>query len=171
MMPASDIRTLTSPNSDAREAVMSAFEALEKWREELLSVNERHFTKALDLVASTQRTLGWPDHFSTSTKEYLLKASKMQTQMISQVMDAWENQLKSSPTPQTLPEAFRFQPPPVGLPLRDSVSEMVRLQELALVAPFRLWMQAAEMWQRNCAEAMTGAYEPAQERPTRRASS
>ena len=38
MMPASDIRTLTSHNSDAREAVTSAFEALEKWREEIFTV-------------------------------------------------------------------------------------------------------------------------------------
>jgi hypothetical protein len=50
-MHASDIRTLTFHNSDAREAVTSAFEAMEKWRDEVFAVNERHLTKALDLVA------------------------------------------------------------------------------------------------------------------------
>jgi cellobiose-specific phosphotransferase system component IIA len=99
MMPTSDIRTLTLHSSDAREAVTSAFEALEKWRDEAFAVNERHLTKALDLVAGSQRALGWPDHVATATREYLLKASKIQTQMISQVMDAWEKQLKSSATP------------------------------------------------------------------------
>jgi hypothetical protein len=169
MMPASDIRTLTSHNSDAREAVTSAFEALEKWREEIFTVNERHLTKTLDLVANSQRSLGWPDHFATATREYLLKASKIQTQMINQVMEAWENQLKASASPPTLAEAFRFQTPsPSGSALKDSLSDMVRLQELALVTPFRLWMQAAGMWQRNWAEAMTGSYESRQERPTRR---
>ena len=169
MMPASDIRTLTLHNSDARDAVTSAFEALEKWRDEEFAVNERHLTKALDLVAGSQRALGWPDHVATATREYLLKASKIQTQMISQVMDAWEKQLKSSASPPALPEAFQFQmPAPSGSALKDSGSDMLRLQELTLT-PFMLWMQAAEMWQRNWAEAMTGSYESRQERPTRRA--
>ena len=169
MMPASDIRTLTLHNSDAREAVTSAFEALEKWRDEAFAVNERHLTKALDLVAGSQRALGWPDHVATATREYLLKASKIQTQMISQVMDAWEKQLKSSAGPPTLPAAFRFQmPAPYGSALKDSGSDMLRLQELTLATPFMLWMQAAEMWQRNWAEAMKGSYESRQERPTRR---
>jgi hypothetical protein len=170
MMPASDIRTLTSQNSDAREAVTSAFEALEKWRDEIFAVNERHLAKALDLVASSQRSLGWPDHFATATREYLLKTSKIQTQMIGQVMDAWERQLKSSVSPPALPEAFQFRmPPSSGSAIKDSGSDMLRLQELALATPFMLWMQAAEMWQRNWAEAMTGSYGSRQERPTRTA--
>jgi hypothetical protein len=172
MMPASDIRTLTLHNSDAREAVTSSFEALEKWRDEVFAVNERHLTKALDLVASSQRSLGWPDHVATATREYLLKASKIQTQMISQVMDAWEKQLKSSASPPALPAAFQFQmPPSSGSALKDAGSDMLRLQELTLAAPFMLWMQAAEMWQRNWAQAMTGSYGSRQERPTRTAAS
>jgi hypothetical protein len=167
-MPASDIQTLTSNNSDAREAVTGVFDALEKWRDEVVSVNERHLTKALDLVAGSQRALGWPEHFVSTTKDCLLKASKIQTQMISQVIDAWENQLKSSARPTVLPEAFELQrPPALGLALSNSVSDMVRLQELALVMPFRLWMQAAETWQRNWAEVMTGSYDARPDRPTR----
>ena len=169
-MPASDIRTVTSQNSDDREAVTSVFEALEGWRNEVTSVNERHLTKISDLLAESQRSLGWPDQFATATKEYLLKASKIQTQMISQVTDAWENQLKASVNHPALPEAFQFQiSPRLGTALRESVSDMVRMQELALVTPFRLWMQAAEMWQRNWAEAVTGSYELRQEQSSRRA--
>jgi hypothetical protein len=172
MMPASDIRTLTLHSSDAREAVTSAFEALEKWRDEAFAVNERHLTKALDLVANSQRALGWPDHVATATREYLLKASKIQTQMISQVMDAWEKQLKSSASPPALPEAFQFQmPTPYGAAFKGAGSDMLRLQELTMAAPFMLWMQAAEMWQRNWAEAMTGSFQSRQERSTRRAGS
>jgi hypothetical protein len=170
MMPASDIRTLTLHNSDAREAVTNAFEALEKWRDEVFTVNERHLTKALDLVAGSQRALGWPDHVATATREYLLKASKIQTQMISQVMDAWEKQLKSSAGPPALPEAFQFQMLPSSVAsLKGSAPDMLRFQELTLLAPFMLWMQAAEMWQRNWAEAMTGSFESRQERPNRTA--
>jgi hypothetical protein len=173
MMPVSDIQTLTSHNSDARQAVTSAFEALDKWRDELVSVNERHLTKALDLVASSQRSMGWPDHFTTATREYLLKSSKIQAQMISQVMDAWEKQLKSSASPPSLPEAFQFQMPASSRSTpKDTGSDMLQLQELAMAAPlnpFMLWMQAAQIWQRSWAQAMTGSFEPRQERPPRRA--
>ena len=172
MMPDSDIRALTPDNSDARKAVTSAFEAMEKWRDEVFAVNERHLTKALDLVAGSQRALGWPDHVATATRDYLLKASKIQTQMISQVMDAWEKQIKSSASPPALPDAFRFQmPTPFGSALRDSGSETMRLPGLTMVNPFMLWMQAAEMWQRNWAEAMTGSYQSRQDRPPGRTAS
>jgi hypothetical protein len=173
MMPASDIQTLTPHNSDARQAVTSAFEALDKWRDELVSLNERHLTKALDLVASSQRSLGWPDHFTTATRDYLLKASKTQTQMISQVMDAWEKQLRSSASPPALPEAFQFQMPASSRSTpKDAEAEMLQLQDLAMatpLTPFMLWVQAAQMWQRSWAQAITGSFEPRQERPTRRA--
>jgi hypothetical protein len=172
MTPVSDIHTLTLQNSDARDAVTSAFDALEKWRDEVVAVNERHLTKALDLVAGSQRALGWPDHVTTVTREYLLKTSKIQSQMIGQVMDAWEKQLKFSASPPSLPEAFRFQMPvPSGSALKDSGTDMTRHQDLTLITPFMLWMQAAEMWQRNWAQAMTGSYESRQERPAKRAAS
>ncbi|HEX5998352.1 MAG TPA: hypothetical protein VFZ16_02970 [Hyphomicrobiaceae bacterium] len=172
MMPASDLRTLTSHDSDARKALTSAFEALDKWREELITINERHLTKTLDLVASSQRSLGLPDHFTTATRDYLLKASKIQTQMIGQVIDAWEKQLKSSAYPGALPEAFQFQMPgPPRSTSRDPGPDTLPLRELAMAAPltpFMLWMQAAEMWQRSWAQAMTGSFEPRQERASRR---
>jgi hypothetical protein len=172
MTPMSDMHTVTLPNTDAREAVTSAFEAMEKWRDEIVAVNERHLEKALDLVAGSQRALGWPDHVTTATREYLLKASKIQTQMIGEVMDAWQKQLKSFASVPSLPEAFRFQmPAPSGSARKDSGADMTRFQDLTLMTPFMLWMQAAEMWQRNWAQAMTGSYESRGERVTRRAAS
>ena len=68
-----------------------------------------------------------------------------------------------------LTQVFQFQvPAPVDSALRESVADMMRLQEVALLAPFRFWIQAAEAWQRNWAEAMTGPYQSGQARPTRR---
>ena len=166
MMPASD--ALRSLNSDARQALTSAFEALENWRDEISSVNERHLAKVLDQVAASQRAMGWPDQFTTAAREHLTRASKTQTYMIDQVMDAWEHQLKSSIVPSVLPAGFKLPTSAVsGSALMDPMSEMMRLQELTF-APFKLWMQAAEMWQRNWAEAMTGRYESVQVRPTRK---
>jgi hypothetical protein len=169
MMSAPEINKLTSLSSDTRQAVTTAFEALEQWRDEIFSVNERHLTKVLDQVASLQRAMGWPDQFTVAAKEQLTRASKTQTYMIDQVMDAWEHQLKASTIPAGLPESFRFQAPALfGSAFIDPVSEMKRLQELTL-APFKFWIQAAEMWQRNWADVMSGSAESRPAHPIKKA--
>lgn len=171
MMTASDIRKLTSLSSDTRQAVTAAFEALEKWRDEIFSVNERHLTTVLDEMAALQRAMGWPDHFIIAAKDHLTKASKTQTYMIDQIMDAWERQLKSSSSSSGLPESFKFQTPSLfGPPLIDPASEIMRLQELSL-APFKLWMQSAEMWQRSWADIMSVSAEKMPSRPIKKGSS
>ena len=168
MMSASDIRKLTSLSSEARQALTGAFEALEQWRDEIFSANERHLTKVLDQMVASQRSMGWPDQFTTAAREHLMKASKMQTHMIDQVMDAWENQLKSPNVPPGLPEGFKFQATPLfGSAFADPMSEMMRLQELTL-APFKLWVQAAEMWQRNWADIMSSSAEQRPSRPIKK---
>ena len=168
-MSATDIRELTSLSSAARQSVTGAFDALEQWRDEIFSANERHLTKVLDQVAAAQRAMGWPDQYTTAAREHLMKASKMQTHMIDQVMDAWERQLKSPNVPSGLPEAFKFQTSPFfGSAFTDPMSEMMRLQEMTL-APFKLWIQAAELWQRNWADVMSGSAESRPPRPIKKA--
>jgi hypothetical protein len=90
-----DLRTLTSLSNEARQALTAAFDAMSDWREETSAANERCLPKLLDQMTAVQRAMGWPDHWNAGAREHLLKASKMQTQMIDQIMDAWEQQLKS----------------------------------------------------------------------------
>jgi hypothetical protein len=155
MMSTFDIRSLTSLSRDARQAVAGAFGALAEWREEIEAANERYMKKALDRMAKAQRAMGWPEQVTTTAKESLFEASKVQRQMIDRIVEAWEQQLKSSGDPTGVPKALRS--PMTALPqppLADPVSEMMRMGEMALV-PFKLWMQAAEAWQRNWASAMS----------------
>ena len=89
--------------------------------------------------------------------------------MIDQVMDAWERQLKSPSVPSGVPQGFMFQMPALSKSASaDPMSEMMRLGEMTLV-PFRLWMQAAEMWQRNWMAMMSGSADPGPSRPVKRA--
>jgi hypothetical protein len=164
MMSAPDIDKLRSISSESRRAVASAFEALEQWRDEIFSANDRCLTKVLDQMAAAHRAVGWPDHVTAAAREHLLKASKVQTQMIDQVMDAWERRLKSEEVARSLPEGLAFQMPAFS----DPVSEMMRLGEMTLV-PFKLWIQAAEAWQRNWAAAMSGSAEQRSPPPTKKA--
>jgi hypothetical protein len=169
MMNVSEIRNLPALSTDARQALTGAFNALAHWRDEIFSANERCLTKALDEMAAAQRALGWPDPVVDAARDHLLKASKMQAHMIDQVMDAWEQQLKSPQGPTGVPRTFQLRmralPGPV---FADPVSEMTRLAEATLV-PFRLWMQAAEMWQRNWTVVMSGLAEPTRPPPARKA--
>lgn len=165
-MTAFDIRKLTSLSSDARRAATSAFEALEQWRDEIFAVNERHLTKVLDLAAASQRAMGWPEQITAGTREQLTQASKLQTDMINQVMDAWERQLKSANASTGFGEPFKLDAwPAFGSPLMAPTSDIARLQEMAM-APMKFWIQAAEAWQHNWIDAMEGSIQP---RPSRSA--
>jgi hypothetical protein len=152
MMTAPDVGKLRSLSSESRRAVTSAFEALDQWRDEIFSANERCLTKVLDQMAAAHLAAGWPENVTAAAREHLIKASKVQTQMIDQVMDAWERRLKSQDVARSLPEELTFQMPGFS----DPVSEMMRLGEMTLV-PFKLWIQAAEAWQRHWAASMSGS--------------
>jgi hypothetical protein len=95
--------------------------------------------------------LGWPEQVTASVKEHFLNASKMQSDMIEQAMDAWQQQLKTQSTRSGVPGFILQAPAPSQLAV--PVSEMMRLGEMTL-APFKLWIEAAEAWQRNWVAAM-----------------
>jgi hypothetical protein len=74
-------------------------------------------------------------------------------QMIDQIMDAWEQQLKS---PTRLQGAAMLPMPAVsGSGDHDPMSEMMRFWEM--FPPFKLWMQAAEQWQRRLMPTGSGS--------------
>jgi hypothetical protein len=144
MMSASEIRSFTWLNGEARQAVMDAFNAVSQWRNAIALASDRYLTKVIDRVVAAQRAQGWPNSVAAATREHLLRASKIQPQMIDQLIDDWEHQLNSkatSPDPSTL----RMTP--------DPMSEMMRLGELTLT-PFKIWLNAAEALQRAWAEVM-----------------
>lgn len=154
MMSTSDIRSLTSLSRDARQAMAGAFGALAEWRQGVEAANQRYLKKTLDRMAKAQRAMGWPEQVAVAARESLIEASKVQMRTIDRIADAWEQQLKSSRDPAGVPKAPWL--PAAPLPsVADPVSDMMRMGEMALV-PFKLWMQAAEAWQRNWASAMAG---------------
>jgi hypothetical protein len=148
-----DIQSLTSLSDEARQAVTAAFDALAQWRNEVIAANERCLTKTLDQVTGAHRALGWPEQVTAAVKEHFLKASKMQSDMIEQAMDAWQQQLKTQSARSGVPGFILQAPTPSQLTM--PVAEMMRLGEITL-APFKLWIEAAEAWQRNWVAAMSG---------------
>ena len=159
-------------SNETRQTVTAAFDALSNWRDETAAANDRCLTKVLDQMSDAARAMGWPDHVISATREHLLNASKMQTQMIDQVMDSWKQQLKSPTAPMAVP---RFINQISGLswsPFPSSMTEMMPIGGMPL-APWKFWLQAAEMWQRQWMSTMSAWTEPrssrSQEAPRKRA--
>ena len=145
MLSAAEIRDFTWLNGEARHALTQAFNAVSQWRDEISRANDRYLSNVLDQVAVAQRAQGWPNSVTVATRQHLLQASKVQTQMIDQLMGDWEHQLKSQAAP---PDASMRTPS-----LANPVAEMMRLGGMTLT-PFKIWLNAAEAWQRSWAEAL-----------------
>jgi len=138
-----DLKTIPGMNKELREQLVTTFNALSNWRDEVETANERCLSKVLDQTSSAARALGWPDQAIRSTREYLENASKAQTEMIDQIIEGWKRQLSSTTEPFALPRSFTQQIPALASVFSGTRSEFNPL------APWTFWWQAAEMWQRT----------------------
>ena len=140
---------LTSPNSrvtqslprEAREAVKAVFDALSEWRDEVGASTERYNERVRDKMPAAARALGWPKELVDASLTHLAQASKTQIQMIDQLMDTWEKQLSAPTSDRFLAQLNKF--PGAGF------------GAMPMSSPLDLWMQTAEMWQRNWASALS----------------
>ena len=140
-------------NEEARRAVNSAFDALNDWRNDMASASERYSSKVFDQMSTATRAMGWPDEVVNATRQQLQNASRMQLQMMDQVMDAWKMQLRNPGSGFQMP-ANMMQGIP-GMPdFTKGLGDMGSLGGMSM-APFQFWMNAAEMWQKNWASAMS----------------
>ena len=153
-MNASD-RTGMTLSDDARQAVLRTLESLRQWSDEVGAANDRCLAKTLGEVASVQRAMGWPEHISTAAREGISKASKLQTEAMEQLADAWEQLLKSGRVPSMLPQGFdRTILEASKGQWTSAITNATPFAEMSL-APFKAWMQAMEMWQRQWVSAMS----------------
>jgi hypothetical protein len=126
---------------EARDAIEAAFDALSKWRDELGASTERHSEAVLDKMADAARALGWPKELVDTSHKHILQASKVQMQTIDQLMNAWKMQLTGPGADQFMAQLRAF--PGAGF------------GTLPVSSPLDLWMQTAEMWQRNWQSALS----------------
>src|SRR5262247_2456636 len=87
-------------SDDARTAVNAAFDAMSAWRIETAKNSEKNIEQVIEKMAAAARALGWPQEIIEATRVQMLSITKMQIQTMDQVMDAWEEQIKS-PGPMT----------------------------------------------------------------------
>lgn len=135
-------------NDEARRAINTAFDALNEWRNEMAGANERYSAKIFDQMSAATRAMGMPDEIVNATRQQLQNASRMQLQMMEQVMDAWKLQLRDPSTAMSM-DFMKNMPD-----FTKGFGESGPMGGVAM-APFQMWMQAAEMWQKNWASAMS----------------
>jgi len=159
-MDASDRMTGKSLSDDARQAVRGTLDSLRHWNDEVSAANDRYLARTFGEVAAVQRAMGWPEHISTAAREGILTASKLQTEAMERLVDAWEELLKSGRLPSMLPQAFNPTIPEASILEASKGSWTSAMPNAtpfaeASLAPFKVWMQAMEMWQRQWVLAMS----------------
>jgi hypothetical protein len=140
-------------SDEARQAVNAAFDAMSAWRIETAQSSEKNSEQVIEKMAAAARALGWPEQIVDATRAQLQSITKMQIQMMDQLMDAWEEQIKSPnhiAAPSAMLSKLKSFPgaTPVGTwPNADAFAG-------AAVNPIQFWVQLAEQWQKAWADVM-----------------
>ena len=137
-------------SDEARRAVNDAFDAMSAWRIETAKNAEKNSEQVIEKLAGAARALGWPEQIVDATRAQMQSITKMQIQTMDQMMDAWEEQIKS-PNPMTgSPMLSKLKP----LPGVGPAGAWPSANALAATNPMQFWMQWVEQWQKACADAM-----------------
>jgi len=142
-----DLANIPGMTREMRDGLIAAFDALSNWRDEIDTANERCLGRVLDRTSAIARSMGWPDQAVRATREYLEKTSKVQVKMIDQILDSWQRQLKSGAAPLGIQGSFIDHVPTAAPGFNP-------------LAPWNLWLQAAEMWQRTWMPALSQRSDP-----------
>lgn len=145
-----DPESLKALGEEQRKAMMAAFEAMANWRQEVTSMQEKGSAAMFEKMSAAAKALGWPTEFVDLTREQILSVTKMQNHVIDQIMDTWKRQAAVKPGTFELPQMTSFP----GMPNASSVFPNVK--DMTPMAPLQIWMQAADMWQKNWQNALAG---------------
>ena len=87
--------TVPGLSAEARDAVSAAFDAMSTWRTETVDNSEKNLEQVIEKMAAAARALGWPEQIVDATRSQIQSVTKTQLQMMDQLVDAWEEQIKS----------------------------------------------------------------------------
>src|SRR5262245_65044815 len=82
-------------SDEARKAVNAAFDAMSAWRIETAKNSEKNSEQVIEKLAAAARALGWPEQIVDATRAQIQSITKAQIQTMDQMMDAWEEQIRS----------------------------------------------------------------------------
>ena len=139
-------------SDEARKAVNAAFDAMSTWRIETANNNEKNSEQVIEKLAAAARALGWPEQIVDATRAQMQGITKMQIQTMDQMMDAWEEQIRSPNAMTGSPSAMLSKLK--TLPGFSPAGSWPSANALAATNPMEFWMQWADQWQKACTDAM-----------------
>lgn len=142
-----DPASLAGLSDEARSAVNAAFDAMATWRSQTVNLSEKGLERVFESMAAAARALGWPDQIVEATCGQMQAVSKMQIQTIDNVMDAWQEQIKSASPPSVILSKLRSSSD--GGPVWPGIAP----SQIAATNPFLVYMQIMEQWQKAWADA------------------
>jgi hypothetical protein len=140
------------PN-EAREAVNAALKSMSTWRNEIADSTEKNGKRVLDKMAVAAKELGWPEQIVDAARANLQSIAEMQIKTMDQLMDAWEEQLRSNPmtaSPSAILSKLKSGPDfgPAGQASLEAFQN-------AAMNPLQFWMQFAQQWQKAWADTIS----------------
>jgi hypothetical protein len=150
----SNLMSVPGLSDEARKAVNAAFDAMSTWRIEIVDNSEKNSEQVIEKMAAAAQALGWPEQIVDASRAQMQSITKMQIQTMDQMMDAWEEQIKS-PNPMTAsPSAMLLKLKP--LPSISPAGSWPNADtfQMAAMNPMQFWMQVADQSQKACTDAM-----------------
>ena len=128
-------------SNEARDAVNAAFDAMSTWRMEAVNSSEKNLEQVIEKMAAAARALGWPEQIVDATRSQMQTVAKAQIQMMDQMMDAWEEQIKS-PNPSAMMSKL------TSLSSFGQAGSWPNTPDMSGMSPMQLSMQFMEQWQK-----------------------
>ena len=134
-------------SNEARDAVNAAFDAMSTWRTEAVNNNEKNLEQVIEKMAVAARSLGWPEQIVDATRSQMQRVTKTQIQTMDQLVDAWEEQIKS-PNPTGM--LYKLN----SIPGFDPAGTWAKAAGTSAMNPMQFYMQFAEQGQKAWSDAM-----------------
>jgi hypothetical protein len=134
-------------SNEARDAVNAAFDAMSTWRTETVDTSEKNLEQVIEKMAAAGRALGWPEQIVDATQSQMQTVTKTQIQMMDQMMDAWEEQIKS-PNPSAMLSKLK------SLSSFGRAGGWPNLGDVSTTNPMQFSMQFVEQWQKVWSDSM-----------------
>jgi hypothetical protein len=141
--PKFDVMAIPGLSAEARDAVTAAFDAMSTLRTETVNNSEKNLDQVIEKMAAAARALGWPEQIVDATRSQMQTVTKTQIQMMDQMMDAWEEQIKS-PNPSAMLSKLK------SLSGFGPAGSWPNFAEVSTMNP----MQFVEQWQKVWSDAM-----------------
>jgi hypothetical protein len=140
-----DLVSIPALSDEARDAVNSAFEAMSSWRTEAVENNEKGLEQVVEKMAVAARALGWPEQIVEATRSQMQSVTKAQIKLMDQMVDAWEEQIKS-PNPSMMLSKLNSLSGPAGT--------WANAPGMSAMNPMQFYVQIFEEWQKAWSDAM-----------------